>query len=105
MPPDWAWSCISLVCVPGPHVLLQLDHWDKTQLTKWQKNISFFKLNVFFVKVIDLPGQSFNKQLLASWLGHCIPPDWASTCISLVCVPGPHVLLQLDQSDTTQLTK
>ena len=101
MPPNWAWICISLVCVPVPHVLLQLDHCDTTQLT----NARHILLDVFFfVKVNDLPGQFFKLQLLVSWLGHCVPPDWAWLCISLVCFPSPHVLLQLDHCDNTQST-
>ena len=57
------------------------------------------------INIIYKPGHFFKLQLFVSWLGHCVPPYWAWIWTSLVCVPDPHVLLQLDHCDTTQLTK
>ena len=62
-------------------------------------------MRFYLLNVIDEPGHFFKLQLFVSWLGHCVPPYWALICTSLVCVPDPHVLLQLDHCDTTQLTK
>ena len=34
MPPFWACFSTYLVFVPGPHVVLHGDHWDKVQSTE-----------------------------------------------------------------------
>ena len=50
-------------------------------------------------------GQFLRLQLLVCLLTeHNLPPYWAWTSITLIWIPSPQVLLQLDHSDNTQST-
>jgi len=111
-PPFLAWISMTLVWIPWPQVLLQLDHADIYNQPEKRKifidiHNKMFKaiLHMDFVNDKPGPGQFPRLQLWLLWLLHNWPPFSAWTSMTLVWIPNPQVLLQMDHVDILQSTE